>query len=147
MKYIPALVAMVLSAPAVMAADVPHSELSLAGVSLDLTEPQVRERLGVPVSVSEELDHLNRHLQYPDLLVSFSGEVVEGLYSRSPKACTPSGLCPGDRLDRATAVYGAPEVAEREAGTFWEYYTSFPCWLQVAPEGDRVGSIRVVCQP
>lgn len=104
-------------------------------------------QLGQPKSVTEELDFLNRHLHYPDLLISFSGSIVAGLFSESPDACTPAGLCPGDLLAHALSLYGAPEIAERETGTFWEYYTSFPCWLQVAPEGDRIASIRVACQP
>lgn len=117
------------------------------GVSLDATEQQIFALLGQPTSVTEELDFLNRHLHYPNLLISFSGSIVAGLFSESPDACTPAGLYPGDPLAHALTLYGAPEIAERETGTFWEYYTSFPCWLQVAPEGDRIASVRVACQP
>lgn len=147
MRYTLALLAFVLPAAAGPHTGIPHSELSLAGISLDATEQQVRERLGRPEAVSEEADHLDRHLHYPHLLVSFSGGVIGSVYSRSPEACTPAGLCPGDRLERAVALYGPPRRVEREAGEFWEYHTGFPCWLQLAPEGGRVGSIRAVCQP
>lgn len=127
---------------------IPHSELALGGISIDDSEQQVRQRLGQPVGVTEELDHLNLHLRYPHLVVSFSGEVVGSLLSDSPQACTPAGLCAGDALERAVALYGTPELTEREDGiTYWEYYTSFPCWLQIAPKGNRVSSIRVACQP
>jgi hypothetical protein len=80
-------------------------------------------------------------------MVSFSGSIVGSLFSQSPNACTPAGLCPGDPLGRAVALYGPPEIVERETGMFWEYHTSFPCWLQVALKGNWVGSIRVACQP
>ena len=127
---------------------IPQSELALGGISIDDSEHQVRERLGQPAGITEELDHLNLHLRYQHLVVSFSGDVVGSLFSESPQACTPAGLCPGDPLERAVALYGAPELTERENGvTYWEYYTSVPCWLQIGPEGGLVGSIRVACQP
>ena len=127
---------------------IPHSELALGGISIDATEQQVRVRLGEPLSITRELDHLNLHLRYPHLTVSFSGEVVGQLRSESDRACTPAGLCPGNPLGRAVELYGEPELVEREGGvTYWEYYTEFPCWLQLVPEESRIGSIRVVCQP
>lgn len=127
---------------------IPHSELALGGISIDDSEQQVRRRLGQPVDVIEELDHLDLHLHYRDLVVSFSGDVVGSLLSVSAQSCTPAGLCPGDALERAVSLYGPPELTDREDGiTYWEYYTSFPCWLQIAPDGSRVRSIRVACQP
>lgn len=147
MRYILALLIVALPATATPPPGIPHSELALGDISIDATEPQVRARLGEPVRISEELDHLDRHLHYLDVLVSFSGSMVGSVLSQSPDACTPAGLCPGDRLDRAVSLYGAPEIVERETGTFWEYYTSFPCWLQIAPDDNRVGSIRIACQP
>jgi hypothetical protein len=127
---------------------IPHSELALGGISIDASEQQVRTRLGEPLSITREIDHLNLHLHYADLTVSFSGEVVGRLRSESNRACTPAGLCPGDALGRAVDLYGEPELVEREGGiTYWEYYTEFPCWLQLVPDESRIGSIRAVCQP
>lgn len=141
------IVAVALVVPTAAAAEIPHSELALGGISIDLTEQEVQARLGTPEAITEELDHLNRHLQYPHLQVSFSGPVMGRLHSRSPHACTPARLCPGDPLDRAVALYGAPTVTQRETGAVWEYHTGFPCWLQVVPERDRVGALAVVCEP
>lgn len=136
--------------PAVASAsprELPRSELSLGGIPIDWTQSQVREVLGKPRSSTAELDFLNLHLRYPHVTVSFSGDIVSGLSSNSPKGCTPAGLCPGDSLKRAKALYGEPELVKRETGTYWEYYADYPCWLQIAPREDRVGSISVACQP
>ena len=149
MRYIIAFLLVALPVAALSnPSSIPHSELALGGISIDATEKQVRARLGEPISITKELDHLNLHLHYPHLTVSFSGEVVGHLRSESGSACTPAGLCPDDPLRRAVELYGEPELVEREGGvTYWEYYTTFPCWLQLVPEENRIGSIRAVCQP
>lgn len=149
MRHLLASVAIALPVGAFCAPQgIPHAELALGGISIDATEQQVRERLGEPANVSEELDYLDRHLRYPHLVVSFSDEIAASLFSESPQACTPAGLCPGDPLESALRLYGEPELVKREDGaTYWEYYTSFPCWLQIAPKGSEVGTIRVACQP
>ena len=126
---------------------IPQAELSLAGVELGDTEAQVIDKLGVPTSRVEEADFLHLHLNYVTVKVSFAFEEVAGLFSDNPKGCTPSGLCPGDSLKRMRAVYGAPEISERETGTLFEYYSDCPCWLQIKPAGNKIGAITVACQP
>lgn len=127
--------------------EVPQSELSLAGVAIGDTEAQVVEKLGAAPFRTEEADFLHLHLNYESVTVSFGFEEVAGLYSDNPKGCTPAGLCPGDSLKRMRSVYGTPEVAKRETGTFFEYYSDCPCWLKIKPTGNKIESITVACQP
>ena len=115
---------------------------------MDLTQQQVRDRLGEPARVTEEVDFLNLHLHYRHLVISFSDEAIASVYSESPHACTPAGLCPGDPLDRAVSIYGAPIPMDRGTGVvYWVYPTRFACFLQIAPDEGKVGSIRAACGP
>jgi len=126
----------------------PHAELSLGGVHIDQSEQQVRERLGEPQSITTQLDFIDRILHYPNLIVSFSEGRIGSIYSDSLGACTPAGLCVGDTLDRAEAIYGDPGLIERAKGSiYWIYRTPFPCFLQITPEGAKVGSLEVACAP
>lgn len=123
-------------------------ELSLGGVAIGDTVAQVVSRLGEPKRKVPEQDFLDLHYDYAKLRVSFNGGIVAGLQAETRSACTPKGLCPGDRLDRMRALYGAPLVADRETGRFYEYVGGDTgCWLQIRPRGTRVASIAVACQP
>ena len=127
--------------------EISQSELSLAGVAVGDTEMQVVEKLGPAPSRTEEADFLHLDLNYETVTVSFGFEEVAGLYSNNKKGCTPAGLCPGDSLKRMRSLYGVPEIADRETGTFFEYYSDCPCWLKIKPVGNKIDSITVACQP
>lgn len=123
-------------------------ELSLGGVAIGDTAAQVAARLGEPKHKVAAQDVLDLHYEYASLRVSFNGGIVAGLHADKRDACTPKGLCPGDRLDRMRALYGAPVVADRETGRFYEYVGGdAACWLQIRAKGGRVASISVACQP
>lgn len=123
-------------------------ELALGGVAIGDTAARVVSRLGEPKRKVAAQDFLDLHYDYPNLRVSFNEGIVAGLQADTRGACTPKGLCPGDRLDRMRALYGAPVVADRETGRFYEYIgDDAGCWLQIRARGKRVASIEVACQP
>ncbi len=123
-------------------------ELSLGGVAIGDTAAQVTSRLGVPKRKVPAQDFLDLHYEYAALRVSFNGGIVAGLHADKRDACTPKGLCPGDRLDRMRALYGDPIVSDRETGRYYEYVGGdAACWLQIRARGKRVASIDVACQP
>ena len=127
---------------------VPTHEVSLGGINVGDSRSQVETRLGEPVSTYEELDYLDTHYSYPDIRVSFSMDVVAGLYTQSPRSCTPAQLCPGDSFAKMWGLYGEPVIADRETGRFYEYYgVDLYCWLQIPAGFDKIHSISVACQP
>ncbi len=129
-------------------AAVSDRELSLGGVAIGDTAAQVAARLGEPKRKVPAQDFLDLHYEYAALRVSFNGGIVAGLQADTRGACTPKGLCPGDRLDRMRALYGAPIVSDRETGRYYEYIGGDAgCWLQIRARGKRVASIEVACQP
>jgi hypothetical protein len=125
---------------------VPESEISLGGVTIGESSERVTTKLGAPlrkVDTGEFIEY-----EYPHVRVSFGENEVAGLYTDDPQGCTPMRLCPGDRLDEMRSMYGAPIVATRETGRFFEYYAAdFTCWLKISAQGDRIASIAVACQP
>lgn len=146
---IPALMFLLASAP-VFAEEgaVSDRELSLGGVAIGDSTDAVLARLAQPKRKAPAQDFLDLHFEYPHLRVSFNGGVVAGLHADKSAACTPKGLCPGDRLSRMRALYGAPIVADRESGRYYEYIGGdAACWLQIRAKDKRVRSIDVACQP
>ena len=129
-------------------ATVPGSEASLGGVAIGESADAVVARLGEPPTRVEDVDFLDLHYDYPQLRVSFNNQVVAGLRSDKPDACTPRRLCPGDSLQRMRSLYGPPEVSERESERVHEYYAADAvCWLQIRAKGETIASITVACMP
>ena len=129
-------------------AAVSDRELSLGGIAIGDTAAQVVSRLGEPTRKVPEQGFLDLHYEYANLRVSFNGGIVAGLQADTRGACTPKGLCPGDRLDRMRVLYGAPIVSDRETGRYYEYIGGdAACWLQIRAKDKRVVSIEVACQP
>jgi len=127
---------------------IPPSEVSLHGVAIGSSPARVIQILGRPKKKYEASDYLSLHYDYPDLRVSFSDGIVAGLFTQSPRSCTPRGLCVGDTISRMRALYGQPVVANRGTGKFYEYYgKDLYCWLQIPASGSRIKSITVACQP
>ncbi|MBX3712289.1 MAG: hypothetical protein KF800_10045 [Lysobacter sp.] len=127
---------------------VPETELSLGGVAIGDSTEAVVARLGQPKRKGPAQDFIDLHYEYPHMRVSFNGGIVAGLHAGKAGACTPKGLCPGDRMDRMRALYGAPIVSDRETGRYYEYTGGdAACWLQIRSRGKRVASIDVACQP
>lgn len=127
---------------------VSDKELALGGVAIGDTAAEVVARLGEPKRKVPAQDFLELHYDYPGLRVSFNEGIVAGLHADKPGACTPKGVCPGNRMDRMRTLYGPPIVADRDTGRFHEYYgEDAACWLQIPAKGRRVASITVACQP
>ena len=127
---------------------VSETELSLGGVAIGDSTEAVIARLGQPKRQVPAQDFIDLHYDYPHMRVSFNGGIVAGLHAGKAGACTPKGLCPGDRFDRMRALYGEPIVADRETGRYYEYVGGdAACWLQIPARGKRVTSIDVACQP
>jgi hypothetical protein len=123
-------------------------ELSLGGVAIGDSIDAVVARLGQPKRKVPAQDFIDLHYEYPHMQVSFNGGIVAGLHADKADACTPKRLCPGDRLSRMRALYGAPIVSDRETGRYYEYVGGdAACWLQIRAKGKRVGTIDVACQP
>ena len=131
------------------------SELSLAGIALGDSEAQVLAVLG-PASKRYETGE-GTALEYSGLtvLVGWLEQQVAGkqrrvvqLTATGSNACTPADLCPGAPASMAVATYGQPVQAERESGSFLEYYShQSSCWLQVGTSGEIIRSFSAGCQP
>lgn len=123
-------------------------DVAIGGVAIGDSPRQVESKLGKPRSKENSQDFLSLHYDYPGLRVSFSGDVVAGLFTNSAHTCTPKHLCPGDSLDKMRRLYGEPLLSERETGRFYEYYGyELYCWFQIPVQGTTVASINVACQP
>ena len=143
------LLLLLLVSASASASEVREDELSLGGISLGQTEKVIIERLGAPkerVATGEGL-----RLIYDGVTFDLSLDPHFGVYEMSGtgrNACTPSGICPGNRMADIRKRFGQSQVAKRERGTFFEYVAhGTPCWLQLAVRNDIVQSVRVVCQP
>jgi hypothetical protein len=127
---------------------IPASDVVIAGVAIGDSPAQVKAKLGAPNATEDTQDYLSLHYHYPHVRVSFSGDVVAGLFTSSERGCTPKGLCPGDSLEKMRRLYGEPLKTDRETGRFYEYYgTELYCWFQIPDQGGKVLSITVACQP
>ena len=125
-----------------------ETELKLGGIAIGLSEAEVRKLAGPPRERENTGEGFK--LGYPGLLVyvGADGHGVYDLVSTNPKRCTPSKVCPGMAIDAVNRLYGRPEVAVRETGTFIEYYPKgISCWLQVSAPQGVVISLRIACQP
>lgn len=139
---------MILASAPALAVDgtVPERELSVAGVEIGQSPAQVTKLLGNAVRKVDTGEFVEYH--YSRARVSVGENMVYGVYSDHPHACTPAGLCPGDGLDKMRFLYGPPVEADRETGLFFEYYaTGASCWLQISAKGNLIASIAVACQP
>jgi len=134
---------------------VSDSELSLAGVALGNSEEQVLAVLGPAPKRFEtgegtafEYDGLTVYVGWLEQQDPGKQRRVFQLEATGPHACTPAGLCPGAPAAKVVATYGQPVQAERETGSFLEYYSNqSSCWLQVGTSGEFIRSISAVCQP
>src|SRR5690606_30542950 len=154
MKSIFALVALTLIYPA-CAGTLPLSELEVGGIALGATEASVVGRMGEPLQRLDTGEGIELH--YPGLVATVGWleqqapgrePRVAGIFGSGPQACTPRGLCPGMPVAAADRLSGTPEVAQREAGEFLEYYPEATgCWLQVAAAAGSIRSVAVACQP
>ncbi|MGY1521238.1 hypothetical protein [Luteimonas sp. A482] len=146
---------LLLSSSVATTSTISDSELSLAGVALGDSEAQVLAMLGPAPKRSETGE--GTVLEYGGLtvLVGWLEQQAPGeqrrvfqLKATAPNACTPAGLCPGTPAAKVVATYGQPVHAERESGSFLEYYShQSSCWLQVDTSGEIIRSISAVCQP
>ena len=131
------------------------SELQIGGVAAGATEASVVEHLGEPLQRAEAGEGTELHyaglvvtVGWLDLQAPDQERRVTALLGTGPQACTPRGLCPGMPVAAASRLYGPPQVAERETGTFLEYYPDGPgCWLQVADAAGSIISVAVACMP
>ena len=133
----------------------PLSELQIGGIAAGVSELSVIRQLGAPLQRLETGEGTEFH--YSGLIVTVGWleqrapdreRRVTALLGNGPNACTPRGLCPGMPIEAANRLYGAPVVAQREAGRFLEYYPEKAgCWLQVADDAGTIRSIAVTCMP
>ncbi|MEA5462503.1 hypothetical protein [Leptothoe sp. PORK10 BA2] len=128
-----------------------ESELSLGGIRPGDDEATVLAELdflGQPNHIVE--DPVERRFEYTDFTVYFyDGRVIE-IYSTNSIHCTPSGVCPNMKFERARARYGDPVVVDREDGQYLEYYPSEAgsCWLKIdVDDEDKMASLTIECQP
>jgi hypothetical protein len=150
MKTSLALVTMVLLLSACAAAPtrLQGDLLGIGGVLIGDSPATVSSRLGRPASQEPQTDFVTLIYRYDGFEVGFSDEAAVDLKSKNSKVCTTEGLCPGDSHGKMLQLYGQPEVADRETGRFYEYYTrDSTCWYQIAETRSTVSSVAVVCQP
>ncbi len=132
-----------------------NSELAFDGVALGDTEASVLQKLGKPLRTTDTGE--GRQLFYHGLTIR-SGTFdkwdcgmqcrVDELLSTSPQRCTPSGVCPGMKLDEVKVPQGKLIVADGEGQAFVEFPSDeSACWLQLALDNGIVTSVRAACQP
>jgi len=149
-RGLPAAIALSLACGAapVFGRSISESELVIGGISIGEHERNVKQRLGAPRSRTDSGEGFR--LAYAGLKVEV-GAGDYGVYeivSTNAKYCTPSKLCPGMSEAHARRLYGEPVMAERETGSFLEYYPSgSTCWLQISAPKGIVKTLRVACQP
>lgn len=124
------------------------SDLVIGGISIGQHEREVKLRLGAPQSRTDSGEGFT--LAYAGLKVEVGVRdygVLE-VVSTNAKYCTPSKLCPGMSEAHVRRLYGEPVMAERETGSFLEYYPAgSTCWLQVSAPMGIVKTLRIACQP
>jgi hypothetical protein len=152
MSKILAILLIVIAASPTQAKQAPliaDSELALGGIALGDSEQAVLAKLGKPANVTDTGDFLNIRLDYPGLTIWLGeGRRVGEILSTASGQCSPSGICPGQRLSVATAQLGPGLVADREDGRFMEYPSAqSSCWLQLAVLQGIIVSVRAECQP
>jgi len=131
-----------------VAQNISMAELSIGGIAIGQTEQDVVKRLGTPSK--RENTGEGYLLAYPgfEVYVGVGSYGVFEVVSRNPEHCTPSKVCPGMPISGANRIYGAPVVASRESGTYFEYTPEGnSCWLQVSAPKDIILSMRIACQP
>jgi hypothetical protein len=132
----------------VLGQSISTSELVIGGVSIGQHERKVKRRLGEPRFRTDSGEGFT--LAYAGLKVEV-GVGDHGVYevvSTNSKYCTPSKLCPGMSESHARRLYGEPVMAERETGSFLEYYPpGSTCWLQISAPKGIVKALRIACQP
>jgi hypothetical protein len=140
----------------VFACLVTEEELSLGGVSLGQTERSVLEALGAPSRRTDNSDGWQLHydglvvwLGYDDdESIRTATKKVFEILSTSHRFCTPSGICPGDRVEKVESTYGPGMSTQREDGKYLEYQPAgVLCWLKLLPHDGKIKSATVECQP
>ena len=154
MQSILAIATLVLASPA-LACEISASELSIGGIASGASEASVVRHLGKPLKRIDTGEGIE--LLYPGLEVTIGWleqkapgvqRRVLALRGSGPRACTPSGLCPGMAASEALRLYGPVAPVKRSYGTFLEYQPQgLACWLQVSAPRATVESVAVVCQP
>ena len=154
MRHILALVALALPTP-LFAGTFPPSELSVGGIASGASEASVLKHLGQPTRRVDTGEGIELHYPGLSITVGWLEQEAPGrqrrviaLYGTGRKACTPRGLCPGQKASAADRLYGRTKPVHRETGTFLEYQlATTQCWLQVAVKGGVIKSVAVACQP
>jgi hypothetical protein len=154
MRKLFALVALAVATVA-SASTLPLSELQIGGIASGTSETNLTQQLGEPLQRVETGE--GTEFRYPGLVITVGWleqaapgreRRVTALLGTGPRACTPRGLCPGMPVAAASRLYGPPQMAIRETGTFLEYYPDEPgCWLQVADDAGTIRSVAVACMP
>jgi hypothetical protein len=98
---------------------IPYNRLIIGGISLDMSENNVRKILGKPLTTKngyEAVAGKTRTLQYTGLTVKLLEDVkptgkffVYEITTTSPKYPTVDGVKVGDNLAKVTRIYGKPE--------------------------------------
>jgi hypothetical protein len=131
-------------------ASVAPSEFSLGGISVGQHLTSIVALKGKPEKKSETGE--GQRLDYPGFYALLGSEGtgigIWEMESTNRAVCTPAGVCPGLTMKRVKEIYGAPLLAKRPHGTFFEYYAKdSTCWLQLVAAQDMVTAVRVECQP
>lgn len=138
---------------------IPHAKAKLGGISLSMTEAQVRKILGKPKSVKNEnsvaVGKL-RYLQYPDISV---GLVEDGdnsnkfsvyrFSTRSGKYVTPGGIRVGDNRAKVIKAYGQVSPQQESRKSYLSYQIDLkdiPAAFIFEIEGGRVTEISCIEQ-
>lgn len=123
-------------------------DLRIGGVAIGQSENEVVKLHGLPRTKTNNGEGTLFEYNDFEVIVGVGPNGVLDIISRSPKACTPSKLCPGDPISKANKLYGSPVVASRESGTYFEYTPEgSTCWLQVSAPENIILSMRIACQP
>ncbi|MBF2067993.1 MAG: hypothetical protein IGS39_26780 [Calothrix sp. C42_A2020_038] len=138
---------------------VSHTKARLGGISLSMTEAQVRRILGRPKSVRNENSPAVgklRFLQYQDISVGLVEDVnkpnsfsVYRFSTKSRRYSTPDGIRVGDNRAKVIKAYGQVSPRSRDRKTYLSYQIDLqdiPAALIFEIEAGRVTEISCIEQ-
>lgn len=123
-------------------------ELNLSGITLSTTETEIYNILGSPKSREiSPTAYIDEILYFGGISIAVSNGVVWDIIATSPKFCTPSGVCPGDSVDRLFDTLG-PTALIPAGGRQRAIYAApaLGCSLNLDIVSDAVSQIELACR-
>lgn len=129
---------------------IPYNRLVIGGISLGMSEEQVKETLGDPLNTKngyEEVAGKTRILQYPGLTVQVLEDTeatnkffVYHIESNSYKYTTVDGVKVGDSVSKVMKIYGKPKSRDTNSLSY-DVENSSPTYFNFNIKNGKVTKI------